>query len=222
MKKYIKKSECPEKLQRIISALAFFPLNDDELFEQLRKLELELMSADYDLNIETVKRFEVAFFKLIPEEKLLDYLRDYQPGLTGLNNIYVNFKHLRTANKILNFIAESNAKSHRNPLERHYDFRARVGGFGEMVFLYLDNEGQIRPQIPTLMNVLADRQIDQKQIRKCPICQQIYWAKKITSETCGNKSCVDSLGNRKRLAKIKAEKENISRFKPRKKDNGTL
>ncbi len=57
---------------------------------------------------------------------------------------------------------------------------------------------------------------DDDRLRSCKACRRIFWAKKLNSETCGNKKCADDLGNKKRLheAKVLREKQN-NHFKSR-------
>lgn len=59
---------------------------------------------------------------------------------------------------------------------------------------------------------------DARRFRLCPICDRIFWAKKLNAGTCGNKKCADELGNRKRSSAAKTEKEKLdNHFQSRKK-----
>lgn len=65
--------------------------------------------------------------------------------------------------------------------------------------------------------------INPKRLKMCPICNFVFWAKKTNGNTCGKKKCADDLGNKKRLAEAKAQKEKQNNhFQSRIKNNGNL
>lgn len=69
----------------------------------------------------------------------------------------------------------------------------------------LDKDGYLVLEADGLAKIITEERIKFERIRICPVCNLIFWAKKNSSETCGRKKCVDTLGNRKRLEKAKTK-----------------
>lgn len=75
--------------------------------------------------------------------------------------------------------------------------------FDFIVPLSANDDGLIRLNISPFLQKLLES--DTTRIKRCGICEKIFWAKKTNAETCGQKNCASTLYNRKRLAKIKVE-----------------
>lgn len=71
------------------------------------------------------------------------------------------------------------------------------------------------PSLRLLILLITPIQISKKKriplpierVRVCPICLKFHWASRLDAETCGDKNCARTLGNRKR-SKPKKEKRN--------------
>lgn len=59
-------------------------------------------------------------------------------------------------------------------------------------FSIADNKLDFRPR--KLVSVLQS--IDARRLKICPICDQVFWAKRLNSKTCGDKKCVETLGGK--------------------------
>jgi hypothetical protein len=61
--------------------------------------------------------------------------------------------------------------------------------------------------------------VDVRRLKLCPICDQVFWEKRLNSKTCGNKDCVERLSGKKYH---KDNKDAVNRKKREKyyEDNG--
>ncbi|HMS41119.1 MAG TPA: hypothetical protein PKE69_12890 [Pyrinomonadaceae bacterium] len=73
--------------------------------------------------------------------------------------------------------------------------------------LFVNEKGFLDLSVSGLGEIVKKEKIKFDRIRICPICNFLFWAKKKNSETCGQKKCIDTLGNRKRLEKTKVKAE---------------
>lgn len=55
--------------------------------------------------------------------------------------------------------------------------------------------------------------VDARRLKLCPVCQDVFWAKKLNTTTCGKKDCVESVSGKKYHVE---NKEEINRKKRKK------
>jgi hypothetical protein len=60
-------------------------------------------------------------------------------------------------------------------------------------------DGKLTARPSGLVGLLGT--FDDSRLRRCAVCRKVFWAKRSVAETCGEKECADTLGNRKRSKK---------------------
>ena len=144
-----------------------------------------------------------------------------------------NFNELLLAEPVLQNIAEINreemerygkqafGKNPQNSVGRIYSFNQKMRGIRFSGTLDLKG-GFIRPDISGLPEVFDKQDIPPERIRKCPVCQNIFWAKRLESPDCSD-SHVNTFNAwktriRKSEADLNKETEKLeklqSKFKP--------
>jgi hypothetical protein len=79
----------------------------------------------------------------------------------------------------------------------------------------ITSKGLIRPRQRGLAKLLTENDIAINRIKECPICSSIFWATRISAQTCGNKRCADTLSQRRR----RLDPEMRSRINQRRREN---
>lgn len=62
--------------------------------------------------------------------------------------------------------------------------------------LVSDEAGNLRPQFPEIINLFLENDISYYRIRICPVCDEVFWARRINSQSCGTKNCAPTLSLR--------------------------
>lgn len=195
MRNYIKTSECPRPLWRIIDAVNHLPVNADEILEKL--IDLDSAAIDSVLYREEIKKLNL-------EDAVLFYLIGEMPTHISTGDVAQNFSELLLAKPVLQNIAEINrdemekhgkqafTENKINPLAKPYIFRKKMRGIRFSGTLDLDGKGNIRPSVSGLSAVFTEKDIPPERIRSCPVCSQITWAARLDAKTCGRKNCAET------------------------------
>ncbi len=212
MRKY-KKGEnisiCPESLRRIIDGVNHLPVNADEILGKLIELAQVVVNLDFDKFHAESKFYRAQVTNLNLEKEVLDYLIGEMSGAIILGLVAQNFNELILAKPVLQGIAEINREEKeqygknafsRTPHNLIYSalaFNQGLGGIRFSATLKLSGGSFIRPNLSGLPLVFESENIPPERIRKCPVCQSIFWAKRFDAKTCGEKECVKTLGGNK-------------------------
>lgn len=205
MRNYKKISDCPESLRRIIEGVNHLPVNADEIRGKLIDLAMVATKLSPDKFMETSDFYRAEIKNLGLEKEVLDYIIGEMPTQIMMGFVVQKFSELELAKPVLQNIAEMNSaeiekygrkiftKNQINPIGKIYTFYQKMNGIrfsGTLNLIY----GFIRPQISGLTEVFQNENIPPERIRECPICQLIFWAKRVDAKTCGEKECVKTLG----------------------------
>lgn len=226
MRKYKKVSQCPEELQKI-----FYWVNGikneaqfDEavtLCETLVELEIEGRSEE---EMEKILKtyFNKKFFAYLTSGKQFSFqsaLRRFTDIIGArpflLSICKTNSKEMKERGKDA---FTKNGYSLRNKESLFYKGFERPEDPKELYpfdyftgTLTLDSKGNIRPRLSGFIEICSKYNIPFVRIRMCPVCNNIFWAKKLNAKTCGNDKCSDSLSQRS----IREKKKNEINFKRR-------
>jgi len=236
MRNYKRLSDCPIPLQQIIDAVNDLPPDTTDVEERLFNLLYD--DLDGKLDSEQAKR---KVKRLIKQKSVLKYMVLGMPNKFSFSIAYQNFFDLVIARPILESIASQNyeklydGKPVPNKETSFIKINFPITGWGtEIQFsgtLYLDKKGNIRPRNSGLIDVFFNYDIPFNRIRFCPICENIFWAKRLDARSCGKKQCSDILSQRniriKKRDKINEQRRENYRWKKelkalRENKNGTL
>jgi hypothetical protein len=200
-RKYQKVSECPLKLETIIELVNLLPDDAEKVFDEYNGRTK--IYRDGVIIRDTAKE--------ILNEKIVIYCLDEERNFVEAANDLLKAKKL--------FLVFSEMS--KNYLSLPKNKRTSSPELGLLIYKFFGSEHQdrefpaligfsgvfIKPVQSELLEFFKENDVPFYRIRLCPICQDIFWAKKTNSETCGKKKCSDELGNRKRLAEAKMLKE---------------
>ncbi len=187
---------CPESLGRIIEGVNNLPVDIEEIQKRLVELAKEVINSDYESVLANIESYRAEIVKLKLKKQVLDYLIGEMPGAIILGLVAQNFNELILAEPVLQGIAEINQEEKeqygknafsRTPHNLIYSalaFNQGLGGIRFSATLKLSGGSFIRPNLSGLPLVFESENIPPERIRKCPVCQKIFWAKRIESPAC--------------------------------------
>lgn len=205
--------ECPVKLARIIRAVNRLSDNTDELFKKMGEFISEHNSKNYVENPKDYWNYfqKTAFQRfenIIGDKKLSQWLI----GKTDIFqlDVVLKFGALVEAKKVLRYIAETN-RDENSPGDRLKRYRALTPKgylpFIKRFYFYDYHEAKIDFKAADYLGffaLLKDLSGSLNRIRLCPICDGVFWAKRMNFLTCGNQKCIDGLQYKKK--KLKEQK----------------
>ena len=234
MKKDIKSGECPIKLAKLIELANLTPANAllpyseglEEIYRKRRATRGDKFFApidrsytgEYLTDYEIWTRFlgnrdELIRDIIVPYPKLIQYLDDldnyteankkdeFGYAFTYLWFVQISMRLREIALENLRYL--TNAEIIDPSLiymfaDVEYENRAV-----SVKYFVEDGEGKFR--LDEVQEALKGA--NPIRLRVCPICKNIFWARKTNSATCGNQKCIDTLQNQKKKAK-KQEAQN--------------
>jgi len=208
--------KCPESLRRIVDAANHLPVNADEILQKIIKLSEDVINTAYEKICTDTESYRAEIHNLKLEKEVLDYLIGEMPVAIIYSRVAVNFNELILAKPILQGIAEINresikkrgkkafAETQNNELVRTLIFGKKMLGIRFIGTLNLVG-GYIRPDLSGLPLIFELEDIPPERIRKCPICQNIFWAKRIDSPTCSERCLNTFNGRNTRIRKLENE-----------------
>jgi hypothetical protein len=228
MKEYVKTSDCPAELAKLIEianltpANIFLPYSEglEEIYRKRRATrgdkfcapmtwgDTDIPLTDYEIWSRYVNnRDELIRDLIIPYPKLVQYLdnpenysefeknSEFVFAFTYLRFVRVSMRLREIAKENLRYVTEEKIVD-PGLIGMYWDvkFENRVTG----VKYFIENgKGQFRHD--EVQEALKG--VNPIRVRICPICKNIFWAKKNNSATCGNQKCVDDLQNIKKKAR---------------------
>lgn len=210
MRKYKKISDCPIELQLVIDLVNRLPAlgdNSNESGIKLRDIITSELFAKYEVYGDIRDLYEA------------------KPRLIAISQ--VNKKEMDEYGK--NAFTKSGM-----PLDDKRIYLQEKIDEGHVIdaTYTLDDKGNLRPRISGLGRLFEKYNIPVIRIRSCPICERIFWAKRLDAKSCGTKQCSDLFSQRNLRAQKsdeinKRRRENYKRNKhlelvKARKNNGTL
>ncbi len=232
MKKYIKTGDCPAELSKLIDianltpANVFLPYSEgleeiyrkrratrgDKFFAKMTWADSDIPMSDYEIWCHYLSdRDELIRDLISPYTMLIQYLDDPQNynenykenefvyAFTYLAFVRVSMRLREIAIENLRYATKAKIiDAGLLGMYRDVDFENRAVGVK-----YIVENGEGKFQADEVQESLMG--VNPIRVRICPICKNIFWAKKNNSETCGNQKCIDSLQNIKKKAKKQRE-----------------
>lgn len=220
-RKYNMVSKAPAALEELISLINALPSDLKKLEDDYSKLyngrtvvngRTHILDKIYEKqgSIEIFRGQGTVSLPEVMSETLIKYIFDREPETDSAER----FKYLLKANSLFHKFAELSktymalSKEKRDALkdddEQKYQFflhfltiKSKDREFSGLFGFHFP-EMYIKPQTNDFVRLFEDFDIPFFRIRACPVCENIYWASKLNSETCGKKECVTILANRKR------------------------
>jgi len=116
------------------------------------------------------------------------------------------FHELLTAKEVLNLVADYNLNGDPDEIFEGWNLRNWLDKTPVQGFLHVNAFNYLKPTFSEFMTIFDRYDVYYKNIRKCVVCENIFWAKREKSKTC-SKSCSNTLINRNYR---KENKERIS------------
>lgn len=142
--------------------------------------------------IDCLKRLPSDFFTTLRELTKLQHLNLKnlkKASHTEIDTLVVAYDFIRnTRQSMLEFIFR---------LESERKGFSRTGGYFPFTIpatIERDKEGNY--SVAGLAGLIGS--FDPNRLKLCPICQYIYWAKRLDSKTCGDSTCIDGFQNQKK------------------------
>lgn len=231
-RKYKKLSECPKDLNELIKVINLLPKNLSEFIKKKGILESEFrdeaqqvyagIKSDRSLTDNPFLLFDTLALQAKYRDKLgallsAEFIRAINFGIEPFSFQNATFSLTILINEkmtLLHIIESFNIWDidFNRQLDHKPDFN-----FDKAIAAYSFNEDtSLQFTSFKIIDILTKHKIPIERVRKCPICNNIFWAKKLNAETCGEKKCSDTLGNRKRLKESKIQREKLNNhFKSR-------
>lgn len=246
MYKYNKVSECPPKLKILIDVFNELPLNLQELKPNVEKLQKEGATVeeleDYLKGIfkqlnplvqnyltskvgDEIWLWESALSQLANDESNLDFIIDFADSDRLIRKYQEEIKEngekvtVRVNGQKVNDFDFKEFFFPQYTQQNEYKNSIAIASFdysSTPTKPIVNKNGFLELLHSGLNEAIQETPIEVDRIRRCDYCRKVFWAKKKNSETCGNKSCIEGLGNYKRLSKKKLQKkisEHQQRFK---------
>jgi hypothetical protein len=217
MAKYDKRSACPRDLDLFIQLTnEWLPADHDERgFLNSRLLDLEV---DSNVGRKGPKEIEDAAREIIGNKRvftrlggnpfdlllLIDTVFAVVEASTVLEAICnANEAALESMNKSGFSSEDVGMSKYRIPL-----FEALLQSHTLGFPLYeIDDDGCIRPKHSGISQIFVRHTVECVRIRRCPVCEKIFWAEKVIAKTCGEKNCAAAWYERERMADPKTRAE---------------
>ncbi len=211
---YKKVSKCPEKLNDLIGIYNLVPADAPLKSQKELEKEAEKATKQFDDYWSNERKAMTARFlenSVIKQTENYPALKEciLNRSLFGWHiqkkNIYFQFLYFREK---FNLILENTdlyfQQGYKN--ETFFDCNKTT------VFTFSDEGKYQVKSVPSVADLFSEALVgvDASRVRRCAICLKIFWAKTRNAGTCGDKKCADDLGNKKRLAKAKAQKEKLN------------
>jgi len=235
MKKYIKASDCPTELARLIDIANLIPANvflpysegleeiyrkrratrGDKFYAPMIWADRDIPYTDYEIWVcYVVDRDELIRDLTAPYPKLVNYLGDSKNynelhkdsefiyAFTYLAFVRVSMRLREIAIENLRYVTKAEIID-PGLLGMYNDVEYENRAIGVK---YIVENGEGRFRLDEVQEALKD--VNPIRLRICPICKNIFWAKKNNSATCGDQKCIDNLQNiKKKIRKKKARKQ---------------
>ena len=197
MRNYKKTSECPPPLQKIIriSNLLSKEIEDRLFFDRMTRFFNDGMKS-----VPKAENLEAVFKNIVGNEELFDHFNVYEPGRFFFPDATARLHETISARGFLRWIGDQNKKQVSKKFIAHekahllaHGFLSESGSpFIRSTFV-TDGNGNIRPMLTEFAQVFLDYDVPFVRIRLCPICDEIFWARRLDAKTCGKKSCAEKL-----------------------------
>jgi len=234
MKEKLKAGECPEKLAELLKIVnlvpsdVIFPTSEElkEIYKKRRQKRgdeffnekefNESFSEDYrftegELYVEYLGKRDELIREIIKNyPALLEYIFDTTLSLTKNEFAYafryIEFAELRVwlrriAIQNTNYAFSKGAIKHFNLyISGNPQFEHKSNAT-----YYINEKGEMDFHFEPIIE--AVKGYDAIRLRICPVCKNIFWAKKTNSITCAEKKCIDDFQNLKKKAEQESKQK---------------
>lgn len=210
MRNYKKVSECPEKLKYLIGVYNLVPADTPLKSQKELEKEAEKATKQFDDYWSNERKVMTARFL---ENAVLEQTENYPALKECISNQALFGWHNQKKNIYFQFLY---FRERFNRILENADLYFQQGYKNELFFdcnktivFTISDEGKYQVKsVPSVADLFSEALVgvDASRIKRCPICKNIFWAKKTNSKTCGEPVCIDGLANYKKKIKAKNKK----------------
>lgn len=193
---YEKISICPPELKELIEPLNLLPPDLNQFEDYLLKLSLEFNAECFENSESSFDLMDIYAEKIcgLIHPELVNRINEFKKG------DFINGKCQleRLINEKITLITVIQAfkafKSFNNPSQT-FGFKKSIAVFS----FYKDSTIQLSSF--RVIEVLTRNKIPIERVKICPICNEIFWAKRIEAQPCSKKRCSNNFHQRERRIK---------------------